>query len=119
MTGQLIYRGTWSAVGGTYPTAPILGDYYRISVAGTISGTVFAVNDSIIYNGTSWDKVDNTEEADLVTSVAGKQGAVTLEKADVGLGNVDNTRDIDKPVSTAVAAALAAIDPIVYAIALG
>lgn len=31
----------------------------------------------------------------------------TLEKADVGLGNVDNTSDMDKPVSTAQATAIA------------
>lgn len=41
-----------------------------------------------------------------VTSVAGKTGAVTLVKADVGLGNVDNTADLDKPVSTATQTAL-------------
>lgn len=41
-----------------------------------------------------------------VTSVAGRTGAVTLTKADVGLGNIDNTADADKPVSTAQAAAL-------------
>lgn len=35
-----------------------------------------------------------------VDSVAGKTGVVTLVKADVGLGNVDNTSDINKPVST-------------------
>lgn len=34
-----------------------------------------------------------------VTSVAGKTGAVTLVKADVGLSNVDNTADTLKPVS--------------------
>jgi hypothetical protein len=42
----------------------------------------------------------------LVTSVAGKTGAVTLAKADVGLTNVDNTADTAKPVSTAQQAAL-------------
>lgn len=36
-----------------------------------------------------------------VVSVNGKAGAVVLEKADLGLGNVDNTADADKPVSTA------------------
>jgi len=41
-----------------------------------------------------------------VTSVAGKTGAVTLSKSDVGLGNVDNTSDASKPVSTAMQAAL-------------
>jgi hypothetical protein len=36
-----------------------------------------------------------------VDSVAGKTGVVTLVKSDVGLGNVDNTSDVNKPVSTA------------------
>ncbi len=34
-----------------------------------------------------------------VDSVAGKTGVVSLVKADVGLGNVDNTSDANKPVS--------------------
>jgi hypothetical protein len=42
-----------------------------------------------------------------VTSVAGRTGAVALAKADVGLSNVDNTSDANKPVSTAQAAAFA------------
>lgn len=44
-----------------------------------------------------------------VQSVAGRTGAVVLAKADVGLGNVDNTADASKPVSTAQAAADAAV----------
>lgn len=43
-----------------------------------------------------------------VVSVAGKTGVVALVKGDVGLGNVDNTSDANKPVSTAQAAAIAA-----------
>ena len=41
-----------------------------------------------------------------VTSVAGRTGDVTLAKADVGLANVDNTSDANKPVSTATQTAL-------------
>ena len=41
-----------------------------------------------------------------VQSVAGKTGIVTLNKSDVQLGNVDNTADMDKPVSTAQSAAI-------------
>lgn len=41
-----------------------------------------------------------------VISVAGKTGTVTLVKADVGLGNVDNTSDANKPISNAVQTAL-------------
>lgn len=41
-----------------------------------------------------------------VKSVAGKTGIVSLVKADVGLSNVDNTSDADKPISTATQTAL-------------
>lgn len=40
-----------------------------------------------------------------VASVAGRTGAVVLTKTDVGLANVDNTSDANKPVSTAQATA--------------
>lgn len=41
-----------------------------------------------------------------VNSVNGKTGDVVLTKADLGLGNVDNTSDLDKPISTATQEAL-------------
>src|SRR3954454_2465041 len=42
-----------------------------------------------------------------VASVNGRSGTVTLTKTDVSLGNVDNTADTAKPLSTAMTAALA------------
>ncbi|PPH83920.1 hypothetical protein C5C50_04265 [Rathayibacter sp. AY1D9] len=47
-----------------------------------------------------------------VQTVAGRQGAVTLAKGDVGLGNVDNTSDASKPVSVATSSALALKAPL-------
>jgi len=47
-----------------------------------------------------------------VQSVAGRTGAVTLIKSDVGLGNVDNTSDANKPVSSATQTALDSKAPI-------
>lgn len=41
-----------------------------------------------------------------VSSVAGRTGDVVLTKSDVGLSSVDNTSDLDKPVSTATQTAL-------------
>jgi hypothetical protein len=41
-----------------------------------------------------------------VDSVSGRTGAVTLTKSDVGLANVDNTSDLNKPISTATQTAL-------------
>jgi hypothetical protein len=42
-----------------------------------------------------------------VISLNGRGGIVVLDKTDVGLGNVNNTSDANKPVSTAQAAAIA------------
>lgn len=44
-----------------------------------------------------------------VQSVNGQTGAVTITKGSIGLGNVDNTSDADKPVSTAQANAIAQV----------
>lgn len=57
-------------------------------------------------------KIGNGGGAAPVTSVAGKTGAVTLVKGDVGLGAVDNTADADKPVSSAVQSAINGRQPI-------
>jgi hypothetical protein len=54
-----------------------------------------------------FDKFDGTAlKSSAVTSVAGRTGAVTLAKSDVGLANADNTADSAKPVSMAQQAAL-------------
>ena len=47
-----------------------------------------------------------SSSAGLVTSVAARTGDVVLVKADVGLSNVDNTSDLNKPVSTATQGSL-------------
>ncbi|QOI69364.1 putative tail protein [Campylobacter phage F379] len=45
------------------------------------------------------DEIQWTPIQGVVNTVAGKQGDVELNKKDVGLENVDNTADIDKPIS--------------------
>lgn len=51
-------------------------------------------------------QLNNKLSSAPVTSVNNKTGAVTLAKGDVGLGNVDNTSDANKPISNATQAAL-------------
>lgn len=63
-------------------------------------------NQTLHYNSGTSKWVNATPAAATVSSVAGKTGAVTLVKGDVGLSNVDNTSDANKPVSTATQAAL-------------
>lgn len=61
-------------------------------------------------NSSDLDNVFNIATAAVpkTTTVAGKAltGNITLAKADVGLNNVDNTSDTNKPVSTAQQTAL-------------
>lgn len=47
-----------------------------------------------------------TNRAGLATHIADTSNPHSVTKAQVGLGNVDNTSDLDKPVSTATQAAL-------------
>ncbi|MCS4509128.1 hypothetical protein [Xylophilus ampelinus] len=67
-------------------------------------------------NASDWNETHLVEglvpEAPDDAGYLRKAGAwVAPQKADVGLGNADNTRDVDKPVSTAAAAALASKEP--------
>ena len=92
MAGFVNYKGTWNASTNT-PTlvssVGTKGDYYVVSVTGStnLNGiTTWTQGDWAIFNGTAWEKVDNT---DLVTSVAGRTGAITLTTADIsGLGTI-------------------------------
>lgn len=81
LLGGVRYQGTWNATTNS-PTIPAAaagnkGYYYKVSVAGTttIDGiSEWAAGDWIISNGTTWDKVDSTDQ---VSSVFGLQGTVT------------------------------------------
>jgi len=92
LSGFVNYEGTWNASTNT-PTlvssVGTKGDYYVVSVTGStnLNGiTTWTQGDWAIFNGTAWEKVDNT---DLVTSVAGRTGAITLTTADIsGLGTI-------------------------------
>lgn len=91
--GADTYQGTWNASTNTPAIASgtgVKGQYRKVSVAGSTSVdgiTDWKVGDWIIYNGTIWEKVDNTDQ---VTSVNGFQGVVVLTKTDVGLSAVPN-----------------------------
>lgn len=73
-------------------------DSSSLNISGGTDGQVLT-KDSGASGGFTW-------VAAPVTSVASKTGAVTLDKADVGLANVDNTSDASKPISAAQQTAL-------------
>lgn len=86
-TGSLSYQGTWNASTNTPTLATGVGTkgyYYVVSVAGStnLDGiTDWQIGDWAVFNGTAWQKVDNT---DAVTSVNGQTGTVVLTAANVG-----------------------------------
>jgi hypothetical protein len=76
----------------------------------TGAGSVGLVPDPM-ENGDTFLSSDGTwktpgEAVAPVDSVNGKTGVVVLNKADIGLGNVDNTSDANKPISSATQTAL-------------
>jgi hypothetical protein len=87
--GALNYQGTWNATTNTPTLASGTGTkgyYYVVSVAGTtnLDGiTDWQVGDWAVYNGTAWQKIDNT---DGVTSVNGFTGTVVLTTTNIAEG---------------------------------
>jgi hypothetical protein len=79
IVGQLEYMGTWSAAIDGY--VPAKGQYYiaaaDVNVNPDGSEGSYNTGDWAVYNGTAWDKIDNT---DAVTLVNGQKGAVEIYK---------------------------------------
>jgi hypothetical protein len=86
-TGAVNYKGTWNASANSPTLTSSVGnqgDYYVVNIAGTtnLNGiTDWQVGDWAIFNGSVWQKVDNT---DAVSSVNGQVGTVVLNAANVG-----------------------------------
>jgi hypothetical protein len=87
--GALSYQGTWDASTNTPTLTSSVGTkgyYYVVSVAGNtnLNGiTDWLVGDWAVFNGSIWQKVDNTE---TVTSVNGQTGAVVLTTTNIAEG---------------------------------
>lgn len=98
-------EGTWGTV---------LNDFLLVehNPDGTLkpSGSLAAKADTSslapVATSGDYDDLANTPPPAPVDSVNGQTGVVVLDASDVGLGNVDNTSDADKPISTATQTAL-------------
>ena len=85
-TGGLSYQGSWNASTNTPTLTSSTGTngyYYIVSVAGStnLDGiTDWQVGDWAIFNGSTWQKIDQTN---LVSSVNGQTGVVSIGYADL------------------------------------
>ena len=104
---------------GTPVTGAVLGDLSDVDVTGVTNGQLIAYND---VTG-NWEAADDAggvtritqledtaivtpDDRELLLYDGGQWVNDTLGKGDVGLANVDNTSDANKPVSTATQTAL-------------
>jgi hypothetical protein len=79
----LSYQGTFDASSGSAPTTTNIGDYFIISVAGTIGAINYNVGDWIVLSSVGdWEIINNSN---LITSVFGRTGAVTANEGDYTL----------------------------------
>jgi hypothetical protein len=92
VAGGLSYQGTWNASTNSPTLASSVGTngyYYIVDVAGStnLNGiTDWQIGDWLLFNGSAWQKID---QSNLVTSVAGRTGAVVLSNTDIsGLGTM-------------------------------
>lgn len=107
LDAAVVLRGGWDASAGTFPGggAAQAGATYIVTVAGTVNGVDFAVNDRILAivdnaltntYANNWLKLDYTDQVLSVAGATGNVSAATIKAAlaltagDVGLGNVTN-----------------------------
>jgi hypothetical protein len=103
------------AGGSSLPPVTTKGQLYAAQGAGSVGLLAVGTNgqvlsaDSATATGLKW--IDAAAGGGAVASVFGRTGIVVAQagdytKSQVGLGNVDNTSDVNKPISTATQNAL-------------
>lgn len=110
---NVVWDGSaWDNFGGTidlsgYATT----DQLELKVD-KVTGKGLSTNDYTTSEKTKLAGIETGAQVNTVTGVKGsgetayRTGNVNITKANIGLGNVDNTADADKPISTAVQTAL-------------
>jgi len=91
---------------GSKATPPTLDNDGNALIVGALYWDTSVPDHNLrVWNGTLWQDYGVGVIAG-VSSVNARAGDVTLNKADVGLANVENTSDLAKPISTATTNAL-------------
>lgn len=81
----LSYKGAWDPTPGPFPTGSVGGDYYIVSD----DANGYFTGDWIVYNGTTYDHISNSN---TIISVYGRTGAVVAQEGDY---NLDKLADVD------------------------
>jgi hypothetical protein len=87
----------------------------RIAADTTLQNNINTLSGALSTETTARQAGDATNAADLTAHVNNTSNPHATTKAQVGLGNADNTSDADKPISTATQTALNAKEPTITA----
>lgn len=93
-------------VDNNYNTLDSKIDSTQTALENDISALETDLNEKINNEQSARIEADNTLDTKIDTHIADKTNPHEVTKAQVGLGNVDNTSDLDKPISTATQTAL-------------
>ena len=108
ISGGLDYQGTWNASTNSPALASGVGTtnyYYIVGTSGStnLDGiTDWVAGDWLIFNGTVWQKIDQTN---LVSSVNGQTGAVSLTYTNVNA--IGSITSVDGSVTVSTASGIA------------
>lgn len=100
---------TTGFVNATLPDGALDNDWYEVSAGGYFHGKWTRTGQYVKLISGKTNLIIVDDPTVLVRSVNGIEpvdGDVTVAKSDIGLGNVDNTSDANKPISTATQTAL-------------
>lgn len=98
--------GTWGSITGTLSNQTDLQSALNGKETSGAASAAVSAHEAELDPHPQYTTSAEAASAAPVQSVAGKTGTVTLIKGDVGLGNVDNTSDANKPISSATQTAL-------------
>lgn len=88
--GGMKYMGVWDATTSA-PANDEKGWYYKVSVAGTTDldgNDEWKVGDWCVWNGTTWDKIDNTQKPVGGDELVGPFTTITQTEADADIADV-------------------------------
>jgi hypothetical protein len=106
---QITPKGDWDASTGLYPATAVFGDRYVVSVAGEAGGILYAVDDTIIFNGladpslsAAWDKNHDKPFTIVVDDVYEDGFSIILKYSDLNVdADVNQTLNVGDPERTA------------------
>jgi hypothetical protein len=119
VVGALDYKGTWNAltnVPGLLSSVGSKGSYYKVSVAGNtpLDGiTSWNINDTIAFNGATWDKIGGSGTGSQVLSFNNRTGVISLTNTDVQVALGFTPYNSSNPAGYVTASQIAAASPVI------